>query len=254
PRCTWVIPRTAKGLAGGRYRAWYGSAGNSSGALACRVGNPFFRCAPLSSWWHDPLHVFSVARAASSTSGGGSCRYTSSPSTFTAKTCTEYDSPLRHCPDSSEKVFLWTGQATFGLPPWSPIMPRARTNSRRCGHMFCVAYHSPRLAKLKTATCVLPCLTATPPSRGKSHTLPTTIQSYSGSGRASTVSGCSSAAPAPRSVNSLTGMNDVLQALGRCCSRCLTNSMVGSVSWVLTNCLNRRRFCGSLTTSFHSHL
>src|SRR4051812_22982922 len=104
-----------------------------------------------------------------------------------------------HLPFSSEKVFLWTGQATLGLPPWSPIMPRDRTNSRRCGHMFCVAYHSPRLAKLKTAICVLPYLMVAPPSAGKSHALPTCTQRRS-----------DGLAGPPRRVSSLVGTKEVV--------------------------------------------
>ena len=43
-------------------------------------------------------------------------------------------------------------QATLGLPDLSPIRPRLNAIVRLCGHMFCVAYHSPRLAKLYTAS------------------------------------------------------------------------------------------------------
>src|SRR5262249_7580175 len=93
--------------------------------------------------------------------------------TFTGKTSIEKSLSLRPLPVSSENVRLWTGQATFAVPFWSPIMPRDSTNSRRCGHMFCEAYHSPRLATLNTAICVLPYLLVAPPSFGKFHTLPT---------------------------------------------------------------------------------
>src|SRR5579875_613248 len=139
--------------------------------------------------------------------------------------------------------------------------------------MFCVAYHSPRLVKLNTAICVLLYLTAAPPSGGKSQTLPTNTQDDKATGRqggkvtapsgargtivsTGTLSPCLlvTVSSSERSVNSLTGMNDVVQSAGRRCSRCWTNSTVGSVSPVLTNCLKSRRFSGSLTTSFHSHL
>ena len=43
------------------------------------------------------------------------------------------------------------GQATFGVPCWSPRMPRASTISRLCGQRFSQAYHLSRLANRKTA-------------------------------------------------------------------------------------------------------
>ena len=56
------------------------------------------------------------------------------------------------------------GRRPSARSPASPTMPRDRTNAFLCGHMFCVAYHSPRLAKLNTAICDLPYLTVAPPS------------------------------------------------------------------------------------------
>jgi hypothetical protein len=57
-------------------------------------------------------------------------------------------------PESSANVFLCTGHATLGAPDLSPIKPRLNAIVRLCGHIFCVAYHSPRLAKLKTASWI----------------------------------------------------------------------------------------------------
>src|SRR5687767_1415198 len=100
----------------------------------------------------------SVASSASSCSCGGNNRYTSPSVTLTGNTFTESSSPERHSPDSSENVFLCNGQATLGVSPCVPTMPRERTKARLCGHMFWQAYHSPRLEKLKTAICALPYL------------------------------------------------------------------------------------------------
>ena len=65
------------------------------------------------------------------------------------------------------------GRRPSARPAASPMMPRDSTNAFLCGHMFCEAYHSPRLAKLNTAICDLPYLIVAPPSIGKSSTVPT---------------------------------------------------------------------------------
>src|SRR5687767_2775412 len=93
-----------------------------------------------------------------------------------------YSSPCSDSPLSREKVLLCNGQAIFGTPAASPTIPRERTKAFLCGHMFCVAYHPPREAKLKTAICTCPCLIVAPPSLGKSQTLPTWTQLVVGAG------------------------------------------------------------------------
>ena len=79
----------------------------------------------------------------------------------------------------SHSGYLGSGQATLGTPPASPTMPRERTNAFLWGHICWQAYHSPRLAKLNTASCVLPYLIVAPPSNGKSSTWPTGTQRVS---------------------------------------------------------------------------
>ena len=55
-----------------------------------------------------------------------------------------------------------------------------------------------------------------------------------------------------RTVSSPTGTKLLDQATGRFCSRSVTNSIVGSISSVLTNWRNSLRFSGSLTTSAYA--
>src|SRR5262245_56868979 len=116
--------------------------------------------------------------------------------------------------------------------------------------MFCVAYHSPRLAKLKTAICVLPYLMVAPPSCGKFQVLPTLTHraAHEVSGASKPLTSCAALRD-----KFVAGMNEPFQSAGRFWLRSVTNSMVGSVSSVLTNCLKILRFSGSLTTAFHSH-
>src|ERR1051325_3788914 len=118
--------------------------------------------------------------------------------------------------------------------------------------MFCVAYHSPRLVKLKTAICVLPYLMVAPPSLGKFQVFPTGTHRGAG-GSPARFGVCAGEPRAPRNVTSPTGTNEPFHAAGCFCSRSFTNSIVGSVSSELTNCLKSLRFSGSLTTAFHSH-
>ena len=103
--------------------------------MALRCFHTFFGW--LSVAWQEPLHVFSVAKTASSSSMRRQLQVD------VVAVDLHREDPHRVIPRrsgtspvSSENVFLWTGQATLGMPFWSPIMPRDRTNSRRCGHMF----------------------------------------------------------------------------------------------------------------------
>src|SRR5690606_31115590 len=85
-------------------------------------------------------------------------------------------SPLRFSPVFKENVFLCNGQATFGSPPSSPIIPRESTISILWGHMFWQAYQLPSLVKLYTATCLSLYFTQAPPFLGNFETSTTLNQ------------------------------------------------------------------------------
>mmetsp|Transcript_22593 Transcript_22593/g.34071 ORF Transcript_22593/g.34071 Transcript_22593/m.34071 type:complete len:213 (+) Transcript_22593:299-937(+) len=180
---------------------------------------------------------FWVAKYSSRTAGGGSLANTSPPSTFTGKCDSERLGSSRPAPVRRSKVFLCSGQATLGASPAVPMMPSERTGARMCGQTFCVQYHSPRLAKLKTASWVSPQSTAAPPSSGKSSTVPTRSHWAS----AWMISG-------------FMGTHSMAlgQSAGRCCPLW---GMFWMSSWlrsVLTNCRKRLRMAGSAAAVAHS--
>merc|ERR1712203_954403 len=77
-------------------------------------------------------------RALSSTSSGGRCRETRPPSTLTSNVAKLKPGLLIPLPVSRLYVFLWMGQATFGVSPAMPIRPLESTCSCLCGQEFCV--------------------------------------------------------------------------------------------------------------------
>src|SRR5262249_37608966 len=66
-------------------------------------------------------------QSAASALAGGSCTNTSPSRTATGKVAIRYCGSETPAPVSSEKVRLWSGQATFGSSPCVPRRPRPRT-------------------------------------------------------------------------------------------------------------------------------
>mmetsp|Transcript_7111 Transcript_7111/g.14039 ORF Transcript_7111/g.14039 Transcript_7111/m.14039 type:complete len:201 (-) Transcript_7111:2756-3358(-) len=187
-----------------------------------------------------------VPKMASTSGSAGNSTKTLSPSTLTGKVMMLRGSSAPNSrPSSRLNCFLCKGQATLGVPAESPTKPCERTKACLCGHMFCVQYHSPRAALLKTANWVSLYKIAVPTFGAKSETLPTSTQDFwdlakiSPSGVFHMVWGCPSLG----------------QSAGRFCPRMSMNSTISSFSMVLAvfaNCLNLARRTGSLTTSAHS--
>mmetsp|Transcript_25710 Transcript_25710/g.102603 ORF Transcript_25710/g.102603 Transcript_25710/m.102603 type:complete len:216 (+) Transcript_25710:2310-2957(+) len=156
-------------------------------------------------------------------------------------------SPPSSClPSASANCFLWSGQAILSVvPPVTPTTPCASTKACLCGHMFCVANHSPALVR-NTASCDSPYRTGVPRPTGKSAAGPTSTHEV-----------CERAKTASSGARQLVcGAPSAGQSTGRRWPRTSSKAIMSLALWrvsVLTNCLaNLARSLSSLTTTDHS--
>ncbi len=164
---------------------------------------------------------------------------------------------MRHEPSSREnRLFVERAGATLGVPFWSAEDAAGKDEGLFCGGTCsCVAYHSPRLAKWKTAIWLWPYL--------MSSRRPGKVADGDDADPGARFVACFSRLDATGGLRSTWRHSTPLCATGLSSAvprglfrhrlawrwpRSWSNSMTDSVSAVFMNCRNQRRRPGSLTT------